>query len=486
MSEEVVKSFLVSLGFKIDQEQHKKFKEATGGSEKLLAGVAASATAAGVAIAAMVSQYATDMERLHYSSQRTKSSVNDLKSLEQAAEKVGLTSSRISDTIESLSSNLTYNMGAKGNLAKYIGVDPDTLTNTQSFMLLMEKLHEMKNKANAMNIADSFGIKQDVFTNINNNFEQFKKTYSASQQVNKTNNLDKFAEASTEYKNAWREIADKMESIGHSFAIDFLPAFKGIAKAIGDSLDYFKTLKGVGTGEAVKKIAKDASNSVADSVANFMINGFGGSGKQPAKATGSAIPAVKVPSDRGDKFSFLSNLESQMGLPKGLLSGIWGQESSFGKRKVGQVVKQKSGKVTQAMGDFQFNEDTAKDMGLTSSERMDFHKSAQAAAKYLKQLISRYKGNVALALGAYNSGMGNIDKRLKNAGGVASGAIALSTPETRNYVGDIMGGKKTGQPITTVNMNIYGEVTDQVMTKARRDMEQTSANIARNLRSNVQ
>ena len=51
------------------------------------------------------------------------------------------------------------------------------------------------------------------------------------------------------------------------------------------------------------------------------------------------------------------------------------------------------------------------------------------AAKFLKELIGRYSGNLALALGAYNAGPGSVDA----ADGVPHNA------ETMTYVSEILG-----------------------------------------------
>jgi len=59
-----------------------------------------------------------------------------------------------------------------------------------------------------------------------------------------------------------------------------------------------------------------------------------------------------------------------------------------------------------------------------------FHpeENLNAGARYLKELLGRYKGDLALALGAYNAGPGNISE----SGGLPDFA------ETRNYVSAIL------------------------------------------------
>lgn len=55
--------------------------------------------------------------------------------------------------------------------------------------------------------------------------------------------------------------------------------------------------------------------------------------------------------------------------------------------------------------------------------------SLSAGAKLLKQLLDRYHGDLALALGAYNAGMTRVDRNFS----------VPEIPETKSYVTDILG-----------------------------------------------
>jgi soluble lytic murein transglycosylase-like protein len=51
---------------------------------------------------------------------------------------------------------------------------------------------------------------------------------------------------------------------------------------------------------------------------------------------------------------------------------------------------------------------TARDLGLV--DPWDPQQSLAAGAKYLRQLLDRYDGDVRLALGAYNAGPARVDR----------------------------------------------------------------------------
>ncbi len=92
-----------------------------------------------------------------------------------------------------------------------------------------------------------------------------------------------------------------------------------------------------------------------------------------------------------------------------------------------------------AKGLWQFMYGTGKMYGLKSTslvdDRFDPYKATDAACRHLQDLYDIY-GNWSLALAAYNSGAGNVNKAIRRAGGVKSyWAVWPYLPrETRGYV----------------------------------------------------
>src|SRR6266480_6563827 len=96
-----------------------------------------------------------------------------------------------------------------------------------------------------------------------------------------------------------------------------------------------------------------------------------------------------------------------------------------------------------ASGLWQFVPATGRQYGLRQSawidERNSFEQATRASAKYLKSLAARYNGNWELAMAAYNTGAGNVDRGISRAGTANFWAIyPYIAQETRNYVPNIL------------------------------------------------
>lgn len=98
-----------------------------------------------------------------------------------------------------------------------------------------------------------------------------------------------------------------------------------------------------------------------------------------------------------------------------------------------------------AVGLWQFIPGTAARFGLRQDawvdERSSFEKATRASARYLKWLADRYAGNWELAMAAYNTGEGNIDRAIARSGYADFWEIynrGLIANETKNYVPNIL------------------------------------------------
>ncbi|ADW76580.1 Lytic transglycosylase catalytic (plasmid) [Rahnella aceris] len=135
---------------------------------------------------------------------------------------------------------------------------------------------------------------------------------------------------------------------------------------------------------------------------------FAQSVKRPqASASGAALLGWLSPT--------LDKLEALYHLPDGLLKSVAITESAGDPNAVSGA---------GAQGLFQLMPGTARDLGLRGNEAFDPIKSAQAAAKYLAQLLKANGGDLDKTLASYNWGIGNVQKY----------GMGLMPQETREYV----------------------------------------------------
>lgn len=168
----------------------------------------------------------------------------------------------------------------------------------------------------------------------------------------------------------------------------------------------FQKIRTAQTWGAFAKAIYDALPTLHAGNAGVLPEGEGASGAyanvpfplqhaQAARAVGKGKELLAFMSGQ------FGQLEAQYGLPAGLLNSVATTESGGN-----QFAQSAAG----AKGLFQFVEGTAKGLGLSGNDVFDPQKSAQAAAKYLSQLLKHYHGNLQKTLAAYNWGIGNVDK----------------------------------------------------------------------------
>lgn len=165
----------------------------------------------------------------------------------------------------------------------------------------------------------------------------------------------------------------------------------------------------------------------------------------------------------------LTNLEQLYRLPEGLLRSVAITESGGNQFAVSGA---------GAKGLFQFMDGTARDMGLRGKDVFNPEKAAQAAAKYLSQLLKVNGGDLSKALASYNWGIGNVQKH----------GMALMPQETRNYIPKVLS-NMPGKGAQVQQQNTYhiygGGDPRQVGSEVERRQQSANAQVMRGNQTKV-
>lgn len=135
MSEaDIIKEFLVKLGWKIDERSFKKFDEATGLSTKSVGKLGVSVVAVGAAVEAFAIKVAKSFDTLYWASKRTGSSAEEINAFGYAIGQMGGNADDAKSSLENLARFMRSNPGAGNFLTRALGVKPEHLKDAAKVM----------------------------------------------------------------------------------------------------------------------------------------------------------------------------------------------------------------------------------------------------------------------------------------------------------------------------------------------------------------
>lgn len=468
-TQQILREYLISLGFKIDKQGEKDFHTTLESGAKKVAIFAKGLMAAAAGIAGMAASFALSMDKLYYASQKANSTAGNLKALEFAGRQIGMTAEAVDSMVQSMVMTLRTDPGMAGWM-RSLGVDASEARQGVDIWLdLIDKLREQPFYQGAQ-FAEMVGMSPDQLLQVEQNLDRFKAAYAERKKMAADSGVDqdKAAEQGRDLANEFGKLSEKFGLWIDKIDSSVLPHMDSILMRMDKIFAVIdKTLRFV-TGDLSDKEKSDAADHpwwarhTPDSdkpLPNIphepgwmdRLNDvlFHGATKQPA----GSPPAA----------SFFAGLEKTFNLAPGTLDHIWKKESN---RSDPRFMKSSAG----AEGPFGLMPATAKELGV--KDPYDFSQSAYAAAKMMSRLRKKY-GDDKLALQAYNWGEGNLDRYL---GQQAQGRHPKMPNETRRYIDPEMVKRPIYITVTEAKTpmataNAVGKKLDQKMNVSAADQQ---------------
>lgn len=207
-SSNILKEFLVKIGFKLDETKFRNFQEGMRTTAKNFAELAKTGLAAGAALGTSTTIIARQMESLYFAAQRTGASAGELKEFSFAASQIGVSAEQAQGAIEGLAAARRTNPGLNGILGG-LGIDPHQVDNAKVMVQLLTKLHSMP-YFQAEQIAGLFGINESTFNMLEQGLPEMAKYLKIRENMFSEAGID--PQAMTQRSHAFMDDARMLET----------------------------------------------------------------------------------------------------------------------------------------------------------------------------------------------------------------------------------------------------------------------------------
>jgi GH24 family phage-related lysozyme (muramidase) len=223
-SSNVLKEFLVKIGFKLNETQFRNFQEGLRTIGKNFAELAKTGLAAGTALGAMTTVAARQMEGLYFAAQRTGASAKELQTFSFAAAQIGVSAEQAQGAIEGLAAARRTNPGLNGILGG-LGIDPRQIDNAKVMVQLLTKLHSMPYFQGAQ-IAGLFGINESTFNMLEQGLPEMAKYLKIRENMFSEAGIDpqEMARRSHLFMDDARTLETRVGALADIIAFRLMPA----------------------------------------------------------------------------------------------------------------------------------------------------------------------------------------------------------------------------------------------------------------------
>ena len=210
--QQVIREFLVKLGFKQDEASLKKFTNGVEGATKNVVKLVTAIQGASLTIAAGVTAFASTLEKMYFSAKRAGSSAISLKAIEQTLQNINGSGDDALNSVQALATFMRNQPGGVGYL-KSLGVDAlDAKGNMRDMADIMVDLgRQMRNKPYylAKMQAEQLGIDEQTLRGMMD--PTFEAQLKKQKAILEKSGFNKAAEDANKFMQMVRELQTLMQ-----------------------------------------------------------------------------------------------------------------------------------------------------------------------------------------------------------------------------------------------------------------------------------
>ena len=297
---EVIREFLVQLGFKSDEKSLKKFTDGVEGATKNVAKLVATIAGAALTVGAGVAAFAANMEALYFSAKKMGASAVNAKAFEKAMANFGVASGEALQSVQSLARWMRETPGSEGFL-RSLGVDTrkanGELKDTTELMVELGQALKDKPYTVARQYGSLLGIGEDTLRAMMSG--DFARELEKQQALLKDAGYEEATRKAHEFGVKMREIQTRIEAVGvtiGTYLIDVMNKVGPIILPILDKIaqgwkNIFSWINAAGEALANSRFANAVGKGMA-----WMFDKLGIRDQVDAALAGSGSPAASTAS----------------------------------------------------------------------------------------------------------------------------------------------------------------------------------------------
>jgi hypothetical protein len=239
MADDILKSYLVSIGFKVDEQDYKKFKDSQLDTEKrtkdlskAFSDFAKIGIGSATALGGMVLKVSSSLENLHFQAQKSGTSAQNLKAFGDAAAQIGIQSESAMGMVEKLNNQIRDNPMGEGAFLGFLGVDANQ-DKVKVLLDLVDSLAKISGpNADTMRATygSHFGLSgEDVRTLIRGR-EELHKYYEERKKV--YGDIDAQSLSAHKANEEFRDLEARFSALTNTIGTTFLPLAKDVVSVL--------------------------------------------------------------------------------------------------------------------------------------------------------------------------------------------------------------------------------------------------------------